>query len=67
MTKQQKLMAFIESHAVRAVALCDEQILVEEMYATGPDGFPDTAKEMYGPYCTVIPVSGNAARDWLGY
>lgn len=67
MSKQANLIAFIEAHATRAVALGEEQLLVEELYATGPDGFPDDAKELYGPYWTVIPAKVSAARDWLGY
>ena len=61
------LIRFIESHATRAVELDESRILVEEIYATGDDGFPDITKEMYGPYWTAIPAKLSAARDFLGY
>ena len=65
MASQATLIKVIAEHHARAVPLGSDKLLCEEDYAG--DGFPDTAKEFYGPYWTAIPASVSAVRDWLGY
>ncbi|WP_143311498.1 hypothetical protein [Burkholderia pseudomallei] len=62
---QAKLVRFIEGHHARAVPLGTDKLLCEEQYSG--DGFPDTAREFYGPHWTAIPATSWAVRDWLGY
>jgi len=62
---QAPVCAFIRTHAVRVVMLPNGKLLGEEQFAG--EGFPDTAREFYGPYWTLIENNMQAARDWLGY
>lgn len=62
---QAPVCAFIRKHSFNVVMLPNGKLLCQEQYAG--EGFPDTAKENYGPYWTLIENSMNAARDWLGY